>query len=153
MFLSVSRIKQKLTIFYKTAFHTLIKKTCRLLLVQGASGGFHNTGESVYLWSNTSLSPWQWWPHTEWVCPTEQNDSTTRMELIAVVEITVHFRSNIYSADNHQAVKVSDMPLLVDVNEGAGMPTCTIAGKAGRVQFHCRGRHHTNADVLSRRPC
>ena len=86
---------------------------------------------------------------------TEQNYCTTRRELLAAVEFTSHFwqyllgRSFIIRTDH------SSLCWLTRMREPEGQLAHWLE-KLAEYNFqviHCPGRHHQNADALSRRPC
>ncbi|KAL2087962.1 hypothetical protein ACEWY4_016790 [Coilia grayii] len=86
---------------------------------------------------------------------TEQNYCTTRRELLAVVEFATHFRQ--YLLGRHFVVRTdhSSLQWLIRMKEPEGQLARWLEN-LGEYNFrvkHRPGRHHANADALSRRPC
>ncbi|KAL7857234.1 hypothetical protein SRHO_G00161330 [Serrasalmus rhombeus] len=87
--------------------------------------------------------------------PTEQNYCTTRRELLAVVEFTRHFRQYLLGRPFIVRSDHSSLRWLVNIKEPEGQLARWLE-KLAEYDFqvvHRPGRHHQNADVMSRRPC
>ena len=87
--------------------------------------------------------------------PTEQNYCTTRRELLAVVEFTAHFRQYLLGRSFTVRTDHSSLRWLTRLREPEGQLARWLE-KLAEYDFqvlHRPGRHHQNADALSRRPC
>lgn len=86
---------------------------------------------------------------------TEQNYCTTRRELLAVVEFATHFRQYLLGRQFVVRTDHSSLQWLIRMKEPEGQLARWLE-KLGEYDFrvvHRPGRHHANADALSRRPC
>ena len=86
---------------------------------------------------------------------TEQNYCTTRRELLAVVEFTSHFRHYLLGRSFTVRTDHSSLRWLTRLREPEGQLARWLE-KLAEYDFqvvHRPGRHHQNADALSRRPC
>lgn len=86
---------------------------------------------------------------------TEQNYCTTRRDLLAVVEFVSHFRQYLLGRPFTVRTDHSSLRWLTRLREPEGQLACWLE-KLAEYDFqvlHCPGRHHQNADALSRRPC
>ncbi|KAJ7987593.1 hypothetical protein DPEC_G00328090 [Dallia pectoralis] len=86
---------------------------------------------------------------------TEQNYCTTRRELLAAVEFTSHFRQYLLGRSFIIRTDHSSLRWLTRMREPEGQLARWLE-KLAEYDFrviHRPGRHHQNADALSRRPC
>ncbi|KAJ8009501.1 hypothetical protein DPEC_G00089540 [Dallia pectoralis] len=86
---------------------------------------------------------------------TEQNYCTTRRELLAAVEFTYHFRQYLLGRSFIIRTDHSSLRWLTRMREPEGQLARWLE-KLAEYDFrviHRPGRHHQNADALSRRPC
>lgn len=86
---------------------------------------------------------------------TEQNYGTTRLELLAVVEFTYHFRQYLLGRPFIVWTDHSNLRWLTRLREPEGQLARWLE-KLAEYDFqvlHRPGKHHQNADALSRRLC
>ena len=86
---------------------------------------------------------------------TEQNYCTTRRELLAAIEFTSHFRQYLLGRSFIIRTDHSSLRWLTRMKEPEGQLARWLE-KLAEYEFlviHRPGRHHQNADALSRRPC
>ncbi|MGH0121890.1 UNVERIFIED_CONTAM: hypothetical protein FKN15_067186 [Acipenser sinensis] len=87
--------------------------------------------------------------------PTEQNYCTTRRELLAVVAFTSHFRQYLLGRFFTVRTDHSSLLWLMRMKEPEGQLARWLE-KLAEYDYkivHRPGRHHVNADSMSRRPC